>query len=307
MRTLRLLFGFLCVLLCLAGCNKPTTAITPTKTALSTTSSATPSPTPLVSSQVAEKCGAQFININNSAYTNNPEPFGQIGDLIFTRPELGFLSYPGKALPDNVPLDKPLQVDTLPGSFIPANPYMGGSGSGLNFTICNTSSSTNHTLQSIGITIASFTADTSTNMNVEIGCDGFFNSKIRRVGNGCGGALGPCDDRCYSLSMTWPSTIVVNTQGTMKSTDRFPATIKAGTTIEIWMGMDYPPNPGTFTFDIGAKVDGGAMVFANNPSPSLFLAKNAHKWSGFSCQDAKWSAQIPSTGIDHDFVCPPTP
>jgi hypothetical protein len=308
MRPLRFLFSFFCLLMCLAGCNNTAAAFTPTNTALP----ATPSPTPLATlapSQVAAKCGAQFAKFNHSGYTDNYEPFGQISDLIVTRPELGFLSYPGKALPDGVPPDKPLQVDTLPQSLIPSNPYMGSSGSGLLFYLCNSSPRTSHMLQSMAITIASFIPDTSTNMNVEVGCDSFFNSKERSVGTGCGGSMGPCDT-CYFLSTTWPATIAINTQRTMQTLDTssltFPSTIKASTTVQVFVGMDYPPSPGTFTFDFGAKIDGGAMVFANNPSFPLFLAKNAHKWSGLSCQDVKWSVQIPSTGIDHDFVCPAT-
>ena len=308
----------LMALIFITGCSSQSTAVTPTKTPLPT-STLMPTPTPtLAPYQVAAGCGATFAAggafFRNNANTSTQ--FGQIGDLIFTQPAFGFLSYPGVALPDNILPGKPFQVVTLPGPQIAANPGLAGGGSAFELTICNSSTTTSHKLQALGVKIATFIPDISANTNVEVGCDSSFNSHTRQVGTGCGGSLGPSED----FYATWPATIAANTQGTVKQvgTDssagttegtygNFPIMLKPGQAITVWVGMDYPPSVGTFTFAFGAKVDTAAMAFVVNTSYPAFLDKNAHKWAGLACQlTASMSAQIPSTGIDHDFVCPQT-
>jgi len=296
-----------------AGCSNQSTVVIPTETPAPTS---TPSPAPtatLTPNQVAAACGAQFAQLANKG------SFGHVGDLIFSHPQLGFLSYPGIFLPDDIPVNKPFQIDTAPGPRIHANPGMGGYGSGFTFDICNSSTNASHTLQALGMKISTSAPDISTNINAEVGCDSPFDSKTRVGGmGGCGGSMGPCED-CYLFYTTWPAGIAVNTQGTVKqvvgdyssvgsttpSNTPLPATLKAGAVATIWMGMDYPASPGTFTFDFGATVDSNAIAFAGSASEPIFLAKNAHKWSGLYCQvTASMNAQIPSTGVDHTYVCP---
>jgi hypothetical protein len=303
------LVGMIFVLLLFAGCGSSNNRIATSIPKATTTPVPTATPT-LDPSIVAHICGNSF-----PASTQ----YSQFGDLVLKKPEPGFLTLPGFKLPDDLSLDHPYQVteaqvtngNPQTPDLVLANPGSKGT-TRYEIYICNISTTQSYTLQSGVAQIPSVAPDTSANLNVQIGCDGPFSSKTRRGSGGCGGAFAGTRN---SFAVTWPDNVQSGTvasrvtqvsgEGDPDATPMpyLPLTLKPGTVYHMEFDMDYPAINGTYTFQFGIHTDKGlALSPASDP---VFLAKNAHQWSG-DCSAPAFLSQIPSTGPEQFYLCPVT-
>lgn len=293
------------------------------KSQASSTSVTVPTATTVVTPTPDLAIAAKACGIDPTTSRPGSAPYAQIGDLLFTKAQLGPLTYAGIKLPDNLthgqPYHQNAQTSALhPGNELLANPSLGGgAGSSYEVTVCNTSKTTAHVLQTLAIKIASLTPDTSANINVEVGCDGSYSTVKGIPVAGCGGAYPPGVE---AFQATWPQSIAVGTVATIKQTDdelsqgnpdptiqhfgEFPVTLQPGKVIALFIGMDYPQISGTYTFAFGIQTDTNALEFAANTTSPIFLAKNAYTWSGNRCN--QWKNQIPTAATEQFYLCPAT-
>jgi hypothetical protein len=293
-------------LLLLVGCGSTTSIATSSPTA---TKTAVPTATPTIDpTKIAAICGEDFAKVG---------VMGRVGDLLVSTATSDFLSYPGIKLPDDIPQGKPYLVGknisivkSPPAGETAANP---NSYSMFDISICNISATQAHEIDALGMKIAAFTPDTSSSINVMAGCTGVFSSTARQGGgSGCGGARGPAN----IFHAEWPDTVSVGTEANqMKQVEsqyetsssgysNFPVTLSVGKKIDLVIGMIYPKQAGTFTFQFGVKSDKAAMVYADGTIAPVFLANNVQVWSGDTCYNHPYIDQIPSTGPEQFYLCP---
>jgi|GEM_PF-3240513 len=275
---------------------------------------------------------AKDCNLSTYDTTLDPlkHPLGLVGNLLFTQAQIGFLSYPGIRIGDNIPQGKPYQENTRTGTDIHssdaiiANPILNSSGGGYSVTICDTSMTQSYTLQLPSIKIASLTPDLTTSSNIQIGCDLAYSNKDLG-GGGCGGEV-PYNPEEFTA--TWPTTVAVGTSAIVKQTGNdlptsfspapnpnipqpfgnFPVKLTPHQSITVIMEMPtYPSTPGLYTFAVGMQVDNNSVQYAPNITEPVYLNSNVHKWSGRSCYSNPWKSQIPSSSTEVFYLCPVTP
>lgn len=296
----------------LAGCGSPTkTPIGGRQTSLTTTptGAATLGPTPLPTAPLYQQAACtQTIRYNLGTFT-------QVDGVIVSPVGLG-LDNPNEQVPDRTP-SKPIQIPTngtnnpFPDS--PAvNPRMGEGVAGIIFLVCGGSDTATHTLQSVRVSIASFTPYTG-QLNTWQPCDGVYTKRNGYSPAGCGA------DAFYDelLHATFSSTdgagatVTAVQTGTSsvpqaggKTISPLPVTLASGSGVTIDVGITVPTAPGTYTFAFSLVVDGAAPVTFGKTDPLLF-APVARSWSGQGCTTPAMQALIPaSAGQDDQFICP---
>lgn len=286
----------------------------PTATPLSTPMpSPTPTSTPLPianSTQLAQLCGSYFPKT----------PAVLVGGLaISAQARFGNLAYPGKQLPDNLPL-KPYKTSALSRQDTPANPVLHEQAGGYVILICNPSSAP-HTVQRVDARIDAITP-TSGVQNVAPSCQSPYTPPGPAPRIGCGGAdfeneyMHAPFPASASVGATVTATQTASNKCTYASgcTSNYgplPVTLKPGQTMTIEVGMGTAANPtdnftqpGLYTFSFGVGVDGAAPVFAA-ASPATLLAPNVRNWTGAACESAAMLAQIPpATNPPSSYLCP---
>ena len=238
--------------------------------------------------------------------------FVQVGGVIIS-PLSGGLNNPSMQVPDGT-LDKPIQLplgkETSAFPHSPeVNPQMHEGASGETFVVCDGSASAPHTLQSVRVSIASFTPYTG-QLNAWQPCDGFFTKHYGYSPTGCPGdafydellhaTFGPGDG--VGATVTAAQTGANPTPGHIVSP--LPVTLSPGGTVSVDVGITVPTAPGTYTFAFSVVVDGAAPVRVSTTDPLMF-APVARWWSGKGCTQPAMLAQIPaSAGQDDEFICP---
>ncbi len=312
------LLALLIISAIVVGCGSQTTTSTaqahaPTATAMPTT---TPSPTPrpTVGPAPLASCDAQ------------QQPSGSVsraGDMLIFKPKDEGLNYPNVRLPDQTqltPLKVPVQVSNnalqagqFPGT-TPVNPgALTGSTRNITYiaTICNSSASQSHVVQSVSVRIAALTPY-SGQVNVWPSCDMAFSRQDPNVHTGgCGGGY-QTDEQAQA---TFPShaaqgTTVVATQNGSSgaannmSVGPLPVTLPAGKELVFAVTVSVPDMAGTYAFSIGFQVDGAPATFGLAADASL-AAPVAHTFTGAACNTSTMLTQIPAaTNPASYYICP---
>lgn len=271
---------------------------TPTATSQPTPTTAPPIATPPTSGP----CAAF------ASHPSNGGPFVQIGDLIVTSPGLG-IDYPAKMLPDGTPL-KPLQLasqdqgqdfTTSP----PTNPSMRDGGGGYAIAMCNTSPSQSHTINSVTVSIAAFTAYTSQLSSWQY-CDGNYSRAHGPFSGGCGGgmAFDEALHATFAANATTGASVTATQVSTGPGVQPLPVTLAPGKTLTIVIGLTVPTAPGQYAFAFSLAQDAAAPALVGSAQPALF-APIAHKWTGPACTTSTMLAQIPTaTDPVTYWICP---
>jgi hypothetical protein len=245
----------------------------------------------------------------------------QLGDLVFTKPTLGFLAYPSVMLPDGTSTAHPFKLQAsgpqdyaLDFAASPiTNPGLAGQGSGFVLGVCNVSANTSHTLKAVSAKIGGFTAYTG-QLNQWNACEYTLTSHQQPDGGGCGGAVAFC--MCFHGSFGGGSPVGTTVAMTQTGADlnnpgdnlgKLPLAMTPGQGVTLFLGLDTPTPAGQYTFAFGVQVDGGATTFAPALSPTVLLAPVAHKWSGHGCQThPALLAQIAATMPETYYICSET-
>ena len=298
---------FIIMALCtlLAACGTPSvsggghldgaTLATPTATSLPT---ATPAPqiaTPPTSGPCA-------------AFASHGGTYVQIGDLIVTAPGFG-IDYPAKMLPDGTPL-KPLQLASQEPaqdftSSPPTNPSMRDGGGGYAISMCNTSQNQSHTINSVTVTVASFTPYTGQLSSWQF-CDGNYSRANGAFYGGCGGgiAFDEALHATFAASATTGASATATQVATGEGAGPLPVSLAPGKTLDIVIGLTVPTAPGQYAFALSLAQDSAAPALVGTTQAALF-APIAHKWTGQACTTPAMLAQIPTaTSPVTYWICP---
>lgn len=300
---------------CGAATTAPPTGAAVTVATATATSTATVKPTTTnaatTGAGASSGCGA-------STFGNNPEsfPLEHVGDLTVSQAAPG-LTYPATQIPAGTP-NQPLKLtndNTIPGaSALPINPAMKETGGGFAFIICNASSTSSHTVKSISVRVASFTAYSGALAAWSICTNGTYDAQTQAYGaGGCGGGLGVNE----ALHATFASGAGVGATVTATQTgswptapsqpDPFPGlpiTLRPGDALTFNVGLTAPTTPGTYTFAFGVAADSAAPAYFSTTSPAL-LAPITQAWSGANCNTAAMKSQIPTATQATYYICPP--
>lgn len=295
----------LAVLLTGCGAHTPPALVGPTATAV-------PSDLPTVDPTSAHTCGLQ---------TQKASAYVRVGDLVIGRAMLGALSYPSVMLPDGTAF-KPIQVTTAVSNNVwsiggplaslpPANPALVGNGAGYEFTVCDASQSTPHTLQALSVRLLALTPYTG-QMEAWKACDSAYSRQQPGGGGGCGG-MGFYDE---TLKVSFPSGAGQGATATARQMSSgsadggpsqvgpLPLALAPGQSVSFDVQMDPLSSAGTYTFAFGLTVDGGAPTYV----PGLQAAIHApvvHSFTGAACQQSSMASQIPpATTPPSYYICP---
>jgi hypothetical protein len=274
----------------------------------STTTTASPTATPTSTIPKPTACGKNFPSGGI---------YGYIGDMLISYPSFGFLSYMGIRLPDNMPQGKPYPETTPTSSrgggsntvyaayLFNGNPGMGDRDSGFVVTICNSSTTTSHVLRALGAQITGFTSAAGKTVDYQIGCDSAVSATVPPEG-GCGGSAGAVN----AFDANWPTGASTGTTVTITQASNdggftdLPVTLKPGETYDASIGMNYPGQPGNYTFQFGMQIDNIPLATVGANSPQILMATPVSQWSGYACYaNTAWKAIV----VAHPknwYVCP---
>lgn len=302
------------------GTTTASSSSTDTGTSSTTTSSSTtttpagPTATPTFGVPKPTACGKSFPG----------GIYGYIGDMLISYPAFAGLSYLGIRLPDNMPAGQPY-AETSPtgtlGTGTPGSsstvyatsfgiPSLADHGGGFVVTICNSSTTASHILRGLGVQISGYTAATGVTLDAQVGCDVAVSATVGPAG-GCGGSIGAID----TFDATWPSGAGVGTLIPLAQTGNssagpgggfanLPVTLKPGETYTAFIGMNYPGQPGNYTFQFGMQVDAVPLAAVGANTPQLLLATGISEWSGNACYaNATWKA-IVKAHPQSWYICP---
>lgn len=239
--------------------------------------------------------------------------FSQVGGVIVSPVGLG-LDNPSLQAPDGTP-SKPIQLPAINVTSVfpnspEVNPQMHEGVSGVAFVVCDGSATASHILQSVRVSIASFTPYTG-QLNAWQPCDGVYTKRFGYSPAGCPGdafydellhaTFNPGDSA--GVSVTAAQTGTTSTHGN-PAVSPLPVTLTPGASVSVDVGITVPTAPGTYTFAFSLVVDDAAPVAFSTTDPLLF-APVARWWSGKGCTQPAMLAQIPaSAGQDDQFICP---
>jgi hypothetical protein len=267
-----------------------------------------PAVTPLSATQLSATCAGQSQTAGSSQTTGF-----QIGDIIIVQPS-EVLAYPQRKLPDSTTLAQPVQLNDDIGSQTFAgtpetNPDIKDEGYG--FTVCNNSASQNHTIQSVSVSVASFTSYTG-QLNSWQPCNGAYDSVARTWASGCGG--GEIFDERVHATLPPSGGVGASATGVVTSTSNdsstpapnfqpLPLSLAPGKSVSIIFSLTVPTAPGTYAFTLALSFDSVAATKFWTSTPALF-APVAHQWDGQACQASSMQSQIPTTGPETFYICP---
>jgi hypothetical protein len=288
---------------------------TTTSSSTTTTGSSAPTATPTSSIPQPTACGTHFPS----------GIYGYIGAMLISTPAFGGLSYLGLRLPDNMPSGQPYAEATrtvTSGNYNPTSaavyatsngfPNLGDRDAGFVVTICNSSTTMSHVLHALGAQITGFTSAAGVTTDAQVGCDSAVSATMGPEG-GCGGSIGGGIDAFHA---TWPAGAGIGTTVTLTQTENsasglggggfpnLPVTLKPGASYTAFIGMNYPGQPGNYTFQFGMQVDSVPLATVGANTKPLLLATGISEWSGATCYaNTAWKA-IVKAHPKNWYVCP---
>lgn len=233
------------------------------------------------------------------------------GDLRVSPTTLGY-GQPDLQVPDGTPLTPlalPVQGSNgqaprdIPNWFSPA----GDSPPDLLVTICNTSTTQAHQIESVSVKFSAFTPH-SGGLGVWNPCDGTYTRPAGFVATQCGESSSIYDEY---VRATFASSAQVGTSvpaplvDTISSTSLgpLPASLPPGQSMEIAIFVNAPAAAGVYTFAAGITADQATLPFT--AGQQVLLAPIAHRWTGKACLLNTMQAAIPSNPpAGTYYICP---
>ena len=192
---------------------------------------------------------------------------------------------------------------SIPGWFAPAE----DSPPDLLITICNTSTTKSHTIESVSVKLSAFTPH-SDNLNVWNPCDGTYARPAGVVPLECG-------ERPAIWDETVRATFAANAQvgaivpATLDSSafvgdlGPLPVTLPPGRDMQIGIFVKAPTPAGVYTFAAGIMADSAALPFT--VGQNMLLAPIGHRWTGKACLSPTMQAGIPANPpAEMYYICP---
>lgn len=213
--------------------------------------------------------------------------------------------YPSALIPSNQP-QAPYHIATSAVNNYAPNPAVNPElSNGYIFQICN-QTGVAHTLSSMRVKIASFTASSGPVAVWHICEGGPYNPATKQSTGGCGGALGAVDWLEVTLPSASAGASALATANKYGGVD-LPASIEPHKSIQVLIAVDGLTRQGTYALSFGVSVDGAASTTLTPSDGSFFMAPSAKVWTGTACQAPTMLAQIPAASQDAYYVCPPSP
>ena len=304
------IFGLGCtmalmVCLLLSGCGVTSTMPTGQKALTST-----PTPFPTVASTplptTAPYVGPipTFDGCPPLGQTPTQPKYVTVGALSVSVPQR-VQDYPSTLVPSNQP-QAPYHVATSAVNNYAPNPSVNPDlSNGYIFQICNQTGAA-HTLTSMRVNIASFTASSGPVAIWHLCSDGPYNAATKQTTGGCGGGIGGVDWLAATLPSASAGASVLATANKYGGVD-LPASIDPHKSIQVLIAMDGLTRQGTYALTFGVSVDGAAPTTLTPGDGSFVMAPSAKVWTGTACQTPAMQAQIPAASTDAYYVCPPSP
>ncbi len=300
--------GLMCVAaltlgMILSGCGASTTATVGQKAAASTaTTAATDTPFPTAPTAPIDQIITMWPGCPPLPNPTQPK-YVAVGDLDVSIPQRLDDSSISALMPNNAPY-APYKVSLTPnealwvGAFHPNPPVNPELASGYVFQFCNKTSAS-HTLTSMRVNIASFSASSGPVTVWHICQGGPYDAATKQTTPGCGssGFAGAQLTATLLSDSTGASASVTGTT--------WPVTIGPNQAITIVVAVNGLTSQGAYALKFGVSVD-GASPWQMTPSDGAFLmAPSAIVWTGIACLTPAMQARIPATTQDTYYVCPP--
>jgi hypothetical protein len=233
------------------------------------------------------------------------------GDLRVSPTALG-IGHDILQVPDGVPL-KPLALPVqganghaprqIPGWFFPAD----DSPPDLLITVCNTSTTKSHVIESVSVKLSAFTPHRGS-LNVWDPCYGTYTRPAGVVPLECGETAAIYDEY---VRATFPANAQVGAivpaplvdPSTFGQLGPLPATLPPGQSMLIAAFVTAPTAAGVYSFAAGITADKAALPFTIGQK--LLLAPIAYHWTGEACLSPAMQAGIPANPpAETYYICP---
>lgn len=233
------------------------------------------------------------------------------GDLRVSPTTLGY----GQQIlrvPDNTPL-KPLALPAegangqaprdIPGWFYPAD----DSPPDLLITVCNTSTTKAHTIDSVSVKLSAFTSYGG-RLNTWNPCDGAYTRPAGFTPLDCGEGAAIYDeyvratfDSSAQVGAVAPAALA--DPAPLGNTGPLPAALAPGQSMMIAVFVKAPAAAGIYTFAAGIVADNAPMPFT--AGQRVLLASVAHRWTGKACLSPLMQTGIPANSpAGTYYICP---
>lgn len=233
------------------------------------------------------------------------------GDLRVSPTTLGY-GQQVLQVPGNAPL-KPLALPAqganglapreIPGWFYPA----GDSPPDLLITVCNTSTTKAHTIESVSVKLSAFTPYGGS-LNTWNPCDGAYTRPAGFIALDCGEGAAIYDEyvRATFDSSAQVGAVVPAPLADPTAFGNFgplPAALAPGQSMLIAVFVKAPATAGIYTFAAGILADNAPMPFT--AGQSVLLAPIAHRWTGKACLSPIMQTGIPANSpAGTYYICP---
>lgn len=233
------------------------------------------------------------------------------GDLRISPTALGY-GQPIFQVPDGTPLT-PLALPVhgsngqaprdIPTWFSPA----GDSPPDLLVTICNSSATQAHEIESVSVKLSAFTPH-SGGLGVWDPCDGTYTRPAGFVATQCGEGAAVYDEYVRAtfasdaqVGASVPASLVDTVSST--SLGPLPASLPPGQSMQVAVFVGAPAAAGVYTFAVGITADQTMLPFT--AGQKLLLAPIAHRWTGKACLSNTMQAAIPANPpVGTYYICP---
>lgn len=232
-------------------------------------------------------------------FYGQPQPTTAVGALSVTTP-IPALQYPYSEVPASASSTKPYQVANGAQPNPPVNPSLG---TGYVVVLCN-ETSTAHTLTSLTVNIASFSATSGMVREWSVCNGGEYDASSKQViVGGCGGGLAVDD----YLTATLPSdsTGASGSAFARSGYANLPIQIAPGHAFSLTVGVSGLTSQGMYSLKIGVAADHGTPVMLAPGSGGSFLIASAVQWTGKNCQTPAMQSQMPPASQPTFYVCAP--
>ena len=240
----------------------------------------------------------------------------RIGDLVITSVTKA-LDYPDWTIPPGTP-NQPLRItQSATGSPASGSVEVGAHGATdgfFTFMICNASTTQAHTLRSVSVRVASFTAYSGP-LVVWAPCnDGTYDAQTQTArAGGCGGGFGANE----YLQASFPASAGVGAVVTAQVTSTSPAgpgdpnpypalplSVAPGHMVSMGAMLTVPTTPGSYAFAFGLAVDSTSTAYFSTSASEIYAPITQH-WTGQNCTTTAMKAQIPAASQSTLYICPP--
>ncbi len=191
----------------------------------------------------------------------------------------------------------------IPGWFAPAE----DSPPDLLITICNTSTTKSHTIESVSVKFTAFTPH-SGSLNIWNPCDGTYARPAGVVPLECGERPAIWDEtvRASFAANARVGAIVpaaLDSSAFVGDLGPLPVKLPPGGNMQIGIFVKAPTNAGVYTIAAGVTAEGAALPFT--VGQNMLLSPIGHHWTGKACLSPAMQARIPANPpAETYYICP---